>query len=288
VSTTELSYSALHPVDRPRIHHLRAAVTRHVPVGTDHAHLELSAPAIAAEARPGQFVMITVARDGQDTPVLPRPMAIYSIDRAAGVIGIVYTVRGRGTKALRGFAPGEAALHVVGPLGRGFDVPEIPSRVLLVGRGIGVCSLTTVAQCAVPGTEVLALTSARHTGALVGAEIYRSSGATLLEVTDEAGDSAPERVERELLNRLDARPPELIFTCGSNRLATLCQRLAARWGARAQVSLEAHMACGLGYCHGCATAGAVAAGESPLVCQDGPVFVIDPPAPTVSRSSIPR
>jgi len=44
-----------------------------------------------------------------------------------------------------------------------------------------------------------------------------------------------------------------------------------------QVSLEAHMACGLGYCHGCATGTRTADEESPLICRDGPVFRLVPP-----------
>jgi dihydroorotate dehydrogenase electron transfer subunit len=38
------------------------------------------------------------------------------------------------------------------------------------------------------------------------------------------------------------------------------------------VSLEAHMACGLGYCHGCSSGAPGLAEEAPLVCRDGPVF----------------
>nr|WP_239081874.1 hypothetical protein [Streptomyces sp. SID9727] len=35
------------------------------------------------------------------------------------------------------------------------------------------------------------------------------------------------------------------------------------------------MACGLGYCHGCATGTRGGPEESPLICKDGPVFRLD-------------
>ena len=37
---------------------------------------------------PGQFVMLTIARPDEPSPVLPRPMAIYGCDREAGTIEI--------------------------------------------------------------------------------------------------------------------------------------------------------------------------------------------------------
>ena len=45
-----------------------------------YRHLRLAAPAIAASARAGQFVMLTAAKDESAGPVLPRPMAIYTRD----------------------------------------------------------------------------------------------------------------------------------------------------------------------------------------------------------------
>jgi dihydroorotate dehydrogenase electron transfer subunit len=91
-------------------------------------------------------------------------------------------------------------------------------------------------------------------------------------VTDAEGTSDITHLRELLSSTLDSAPPQLILTCGSDRLAWLCRELADRWGAEVQVSLEAHMACGLGYCHGCATGTRSGPEESPLICKDGPVF----------------
>jgi dihydroorotate dehydrogenase electron transfer subunit len=122
------------------------------------------------------------------------------------------------------------------------------------------------------GTEVVVVASGRNEAGVIGAEFYRSHGATVYEVTDTAGTSAVDALRRRLTEDLDARPPAQIMTCGSERLAGLCRELAARWGSDVQVSLEAHMACGLGYCHGCASGARAEGDESPLICADGPVF----------------
>ncbi|QWA26296.1 dihydroorotate oxidase electron transfer subunit [Streptomyces sp. JCM17656] len=256
---------------RPGWHH--AEVLDHRPVGKRYRHLRLRAPHVASTARPGQFVMLTAARPGERGPVLPRPMAVYRRIPEEGSIEIVYGVVGSGTRQLSTFRRGERML-TVGPLGRGFHLDPAARRVLLVGRGIGTCSLTTVAEeLAGTGTDVLAVTSGRDELHLVGGNRYRQLGAvTVHEVTDSAGDSSVDALRGWLTSELDADPPQQIMTCGSERLVRLCASLGERWSADVQVSLEAHMACGLGYCHGCASGIRGGSAESPLICKDGPVF----------------
>jgi dihydroorotate dehydrogenase electron transfer subunit len=240
--------------------------------------LTLRAPQIARTALPGQFLMLTVARPGELVPALPRPMAIYSKNPFAGTIEVRYGVVGEGTRKLSGFAAGEE-IYVVGPVGQSFDLQPGTRRVLLIGRGIGTCSLTTVAQDnELRGVETIALTSARTPAALIGADFYRQHGAkAIYEVTDAEGTSDPREIIVKLTADLDDNPPDAILTCGSERLTRLSESLAQRWSSYVQVSLEAHMACGLGYCHGCSTGARSMGDERPLICNDGPVFAWVPP-----------
>jgi dihydroorotate dehydrogenase electron transfer subunit len=236
-----------------------------------YRHLRLAAPKIAALAQPGQFVMLTAARDQAAGPVLPRPMAIYT--RQDGVIDILYAVIGDGTRALSRFVPGEQMV-VVGPLGQGFVIRPDTARLLMIGRGIGTCSLTSVAQdLARESVELCVVTSGRDPGSVIGADLFREYGAAAVwAVSDADGSSGVDELRTRLCRELDGRPPQQILTCGSARLTRLSAELGARWGASVQVSLEAHMACGIGYCHGCATGVRGDALESPLICRDGPVF----------------
>ncbi|GAB3261469.1 ferredoxin reductase domain-containing protein [Arthrobacter pigmenti] len=259
-------------------------ILEHRSLADRYMALTLDAPAIAQATQPGQFLMLTAARRGQKTPALPRPMAIYSTDIKSGTIEVLYGVVGSGTKVLQSFEQSEE-MFVVGPLGRSFEIPEGTRRVLLIGRGIGTCSLTTVAQAnSECGIETIAVTSAREPSAVIGADYYRTHGAHVYEVTDQAGNSAPEALFATLTRDLDNNPPELILTCGSDRLTRLSEDLAQRWRARVQVSVEAHMACGLGYCHGCASGARSEGDESPLICNDGPVFSWEPVPAGVSAS----
>ena len=107
-------------------------------------------------------------------------------------------------------------------------------------------------------------------------------GARVIAVTDDDGSSAIPALGERLRAEFRAAPPAVILVCGAGVLARLAAELGAEWGVPVQVSLEAHMACGLGYCHGCAAPVATdPETEGPLVCVDGPVF--DAVLPAASR-----
>lgn len=274
---------------RPKPTSIRATVLDNRPYADRYWYLRLSAPGIADRARPGQFVMITAARRHEPGPVLPRPMAIYTRSHGTGVLDIVYGVVGDGTRALSTFAPGES-LTVTGPLGQGFVIAPQTQRILLIGRGIGTCSLTTMAQdLATDRMDVHAVLSGRGPASVIGADVFRQYGAReIWTVNDAEGTSDAAHLRRRLRHAYRERPPQQILACGSERLAQLSAELAADWGSSVQVSVEAHMACGIGYCHGCAAgpANSTDAVEPWLACRDGPVFALDLTTPEDKPSKI--
>ena len=79
----------------------------------------LSAPQLAKEARPGQFVHIRLPGH-----TLRRPISICSASAAEGTVRLVFAVRGEGTRALAAMGR-EETLDLLGPLGNSF-MPECP------------------------------------------------------------------------------------------------------------------------------------------------------------------
>ena len=79
---------------------------------------------------------------------------------------------------------------------------------------------------------------------------------------------------RQALERLGAEnKADAFFTCGSNRLLMLMQRLGAEHGVPGQVALEQQMACALGMCQCCVRPIRAGAGiVHHRVCYEGPVF----------------
>ncbi|MGG5810144.1 dihydroorotate dehydrogenase electron transfer subunit [Falsiroseomonas sp. CW058] len=243
------------------------------PVGRRYHRLVLDAPDLSARSRPGQFFHL-LCRDGAGGgPYLRRPMSIWRC--GAGVpLGFLFHVKGRGTAALAGLRAGDA-LSVLGPLGRGFRLEPGWRRILILARGVGLATLAplTVAAAA-QGIAVEAVLSARAAADLMAEEFAGGSGAVIHPVLDEDGGSDPARVEALLRARFAAARPDAVFTCGSNRLFLLLQRLAAECGIPGQVALEQQMGCGLGMCFCCVRQirGEGGAVVNLRVCAEGPVF----------------
>ncbi|MCR4419983.1 MAG: dihydroorotate dehydrogenase electron transfer subunit [Clostridia bacterium] len=244
----------------------RATVVDQEDLGAGGRHLILESPEIAANAQPGQFVHLRVG-EGYD-PLLPRPFSLHEADRRAGRIGLLYRVKGRGTAWLAGRRPGDR-LEILGPLGKGFPLPQGGVSALLVGGGTGVAPLFFLArELSRRGHRLRFLM-----GAATAAELWRLSALRELvpdlAVTTEDGslgirgrvtDLLPGHIGGQLLQ---------VYAAGPNLMLRAVAEWSRRVGAPAWVSLEQIMACGVGLCRGCVVP--VAEGYA-RVCTEGPVM----------------
>ena len=128
-------------------------------------------------------------------------------------------------------------------------------------------------QLRAQGTEVYAYLSAKSEDDLFHQELFRTLGAVVRTTT------APnERITDAFAADAAQLPFDAAYSCGSNRLAAHMKQLHAQHGFPAYVSLEEHMACGIGACKGCVcTAHDKDSGEASYVrvCKSGPVFDVD-------------
>ena len=107
----------------------------------DIYRFSLKAPDIAAEARPGQFVMV---RTGENMdPLLRRPFSVHQVAEG-GLVQILFKIVGRGTQLLSRLQAGKY-LDVLGPLGQGFTNGK-NNQHFLVGGGIGIAPLLFLAK----------------------------------------------------------------------------------------------------------------------------------------------
>ncbi|HQJ96993.1 MAG TPA: dihydroorotate dehydrogenase electron transfer subunit [Thermoleophilia bacterium] len=225
--------------------------------------LELLAPEIAAVAWPGQFVMVKVPGSGF---LLRRPFSVFTArgDR----LGLLIEARGPGSERLADAQVGEA-LELAGPLGAGFPLEGVRTA-LLVGGGIGCAPLQMLTDAlagrGVPVMAAFGFRDGRQARVAAAFDIER------LWVATEDGSVGRRGMVSDLLAALDAPPSATVFCCGPAAMIAAVQRWAAGAGLRGYASLEAHMACGVGACHGCV----VATKRGALrVCSEGPVFALD-------------
>jgi dihydroorotate dehydrogenase electron transfer subunit len=250
------------------IHILEAEVLDHQEVAREHFVMTLDAPEIARGARPGQFVM---ARSlGAWDPLLPRAFSVYHADAEGGCISLLYREVGRGTGRLRRNEPG-SFVHLWGPLGNAFSLPE-GSRVIFVGGGVGVPPLVfwaeRLAELAVP-MEMVALVGAATKEFLVGLEHFRRARVLTRVATDD-GTAGHHGLVTELLPEFMEGARTHLYACGPMGMLAAVAKIAEAREARAELALEAPMACGVGACLGCTVPRRE--GGYARVCTDGPVF----------------
>ncbi|MFA5161826.1 MAG: dihydroorotate dehydrogenase electron transfer subunit [Elusimicrobiales bacterium] len=220
----------------------------------------LSAPEIAAEAAPGQFVHASLGDGGH---MLRRPFSIHGA--ADGKIEILYRVVGAATLAMSSLRAG-ATLNLLGPLGKPFPAPR--GRALLLCGGMGAAPLAFLARRLAGKTEMTALIGAKTASSVLCAGGFRKAGAKVMVCTED-GSRGRRGLVTEQLEAL-AAPQTAVFACGPNGMLKRAAQICARAGARCWVSLEEKMACGIGVCLCCPVP--VVSGGYKSVCKDGPVF----------------
>ncbi|MFL5917997.1 MAG: dihydroorotate dehydrogenase electron transfer subunit [Gaiellaceae bacterium] len=209
---------------------------------------------VVANEQVGPYALLRVRRGGIDpgTPgqffmleapgrLLPRPMSLCLAP--TGELAFLIDAIGPGTRALCALEPGES-LHVLGPLGNGFDL-EV-ERPVLVGGGIGVAPLPYVSSALGGPPAVLGFRSDWH-----------AEAAALVP-------NAQVCVEPTLVTQLIPAGLD-VLACGPEPMLAAVRELAPS----AQLAWEAPMACGYGACHGCAVE---IDGQLKRLCVEGPVL----------------
>jgi dihydroorotate dehydrogenase electron transfer subunit len=247
-------------------------VVEHAWVNARYKYLRVRTPTPLARATAaGQFFQLACPPGEAEQPFLRRPMSVYGIGPEADRIEFLYHVKGVGTRALERLKPGDA-MQMFGPLGRGFSFSPAWKRVLLVARGVGFATMAPLVPLAArAGVGITAVLSARTPADLMREEFLRGAPAEVHAVFDSDGSSALGRVEALLKGAFERGSYDMTYTCGSNRLLTLLQKLSVN----GEVALEQQMACAMGVCLSCVRL-FNEEGKKVFrrVCCEGPVFPI--------------
>jgi dihydroorotate dehydrogenase electron transfer subunit len=242
-------------------------------VNDEYKHIALKVHAHAVTAYAGQmFHLLCPSPDGAEV-WMRRPMSIYRVDKPNSRIEFLYKVEGRGTRGIAMLAPGDD-FNVAGPLGVGFKLKPVWKNIVVLGRGVGLATLAPLSQLAAEsGVGVTAILSARNPSVVMSKDLFDGLGARTISVVDTDKSSAVENVEAVITGLIADGKADAFFTCGSNRLLKLMQRLGKAHHIPGQVAVEQIMVCGFGACYVCVRTFEVN-GERVLrrVCRDGPVF----------------
>lgn len=245
-----VQYTAAVPVD------VSAEVIANRRLSSDYNVLALSAPAIATEIAPGQFVMVKAGR-GHD-PLLRRPFSVFEVLRDPGgaSIGISLLNKriGVATGLLYDAQPGQH-LPCLGPLGRAFTIVDPPADGWMIAGGVGLAPFAVLAETLrARGVHATLFYGARLARELFYLDLFRSLDVDLILTTEDGSLGERGRItaplERQLAER-DRDEPLMLYACGPEGMLAACAKIASRHGRPCQVSIERVMGCGMGGCYSC-------------------------------------
>ena len=271
---------------------INAKVVENRQITPDIFDLRIHSPGQADNAVAGQFLGIYT---GNNAMLLPRPLSICEIDRAEGILRVVYRVVGGGTKEIACVAPG-GTLRVLGPLGSGYDLTtenteghgkEQKPLIAIVGGGLGVPPLLGLAadiRKNMPDAKIAVYMGFRDKSQVILEEDFGRYADEITVCTDDGSydmaDEAPAGSKTAYFdgNAIEAMPQrpqfDVVYGCGPKPMLKALAKYAEDFNLPCFVSVEEHMACCVGTCLACAVKARQENGQLTIkrACCDGPVF----------------
>ena len=222
---------------------------------------------LAADAHPGQFVGVFPKNK---STILPRPISICEVNEDKTALRIVYRIAGQGTKEFSSYTAGDK-VDILGILGNGFPLEAGKGKkTFLMGGGIGVPPILQLAKEL--DAEKQVVVGYRDNNLFLKEDLDKYA-AVYVATEDGSAGTKGNVMDAIAANALDA---EVIYACGPMPMLRAIKKYAEEKGIKAYISLEEHMACGVGACLGCVVKTKEVDHHSHVnnarICTDGPVF----------------
>jgi dihydroorotate dehydrogenase electron transfer subunit len=251
----------------------KCRILDHQKIAPQHFKLIVSSGYISSHAEPGQFVNVKCGESYD--PLLRRPLSVHRISNEHKRFELLYEVVGRGTELLSRFSVG-TELDVLGPLGKGFTIDKNKQIAILVGGGMGVAPLLMLAdELKNKVKAIYVLIGAKTRNRVLCEQDFKGLTDQVLISTDDGSYGKKGFVPDILLdfieNTLGTRNWGLgaIYACGPQLMLKAVTDIAFQKKIDCQLSMEQHMACGIGTCLGCVIK---TKDGYKKVCDEGPVF----------------
>ena len=244
--------------------------------------LEIDCPPIANHIKPGQFIMLKVSDDR--SPLLRRPFSVYKSypdnhpeKKKRGCLFIYYKEVGKGTQKMTTLKKGQR-LNLIGPLGKGFTFPPLPSsaNIILIGGGVGIVSLYPIAE-ALKGKKLFVFIGGKKKDDILCLEDFKKFNSKNFVATEDGSLGFRGTVVDLFLSQRKIFTKDekyYLYSCGPVAMLKALARIVKFRNFFCQASLEARMGCGFGACWGCVVKTNHPQTPYQRVCQEGPVFLL--------------
>jgi ferredoxin--NADP+ reductase len=227
--------------------------------------LEIEAPLVARNAKPGQFIILRTDEFGERIP-----LTMAGHDKEKGTIDIIYQAVGKTTLLLDQFEVGDELADVVGPLGKPTNMEGLKS-VAVVGGGTGNALAYPIAKgMHKAGINVDMIAGFQTKDVVILEDEFRADTTNLYITTDDGsyGEKGFTTDKLKELIELGNHYDEVVAVGPPMMMKFIC-KLTKDYGIKTVVSLTAYMVDGTGMCGGCRV---LIGGENKFVCVDGPEF----------------
>ena len=228
---------------------------------------------LAEEVKPGQFIGIYT---WNKSLLLPRPISICEVNGDRTALRIVYRrgEQGTGTYEMSQYGSGSAysSINILGPLGNGFPLEKGDrKKVFLIGGGIGIPPMVELAKQL--NAEKQIIVGYRDRTQFFLKSDLEQYGRVFIATEDGSSGTKGNVMDAIRENGLGA---DVIYACGPMPMLRAIKAYAAEKSVPAYMSLEEHMACGVGACLGCVVKTIEVHHHTYVnnarICTDGPVF----------------
>ena len=212
----------------------------------------------AFSGAPGQFYML---RAWEEEPVLSRPISIEDVDSKS--ITFLYQTVGKGTKIMAKLKAGDE-IKIQGPLGNTFPVEEVKGKkVGIITGGIGIAPMKLLVKNLEADTVEIHCGFRNESYLVDSLKPYVNN----IYISTESGN---EGHKGYVTDEFDASIYDVVLCCGPEIMMNKVIKICKDKNVPVYVSMEKHMACGVGACLVCTCK---TKDGNKRTCKDGPVFL---------------
>ncbi|MDR0930767.1 MAG: sulfide/dihydroorotate dehydrogenase-like FAD/NAD-binding protein [Clostridiales bacterium] len=235
-------------------------------LNTDVVRMLIDAPLVAANAKPGQFIILRTHANGERIP-----LTIASSDPLAGTVGIIFQKIGKTTNYLAQMQVGDFLSDFLGPLGEPTNLDGY-HNIAVLGGGLGVAIAYPIVAAFSKKRDVNvdAILGFRNKDLIILQDDLQSSGANVYISTDDGSNGVKGFVTDILQQQIElGKKYDCVVAIGPMPMMRAVCNLTKTHGIKTIVSMNATMVDGTGMCGCCRV---TVDGKVKFACVDGPDF----------------
>lgn len=237
-------------------------ITEKINLNPSNVLIKVLAPAVAAKAKAGQFVIVRPFSDSERIP-----LTISDYNAATGEVALIFAPIGETTAELNSLKTDDEICDVCGPLGNPTEI--CGKNIVVVGGGVACgIALPVAKEAKSSGARVTAVMGFRTKDLVILEDEFRAVCDEVIVTTGDGSYGICGSVLDPLGSILKDLPDE-VFAVGTLGMMKGVSALTKPFGVKTIVSMNPIMIDGTGMCGGCRLR---VGGGMKFACVDGPDF----------------